>query len=223
MILVCSASPSATLVDALNATGSTWKQAADMALVHEMQPRSGWAASVVMFDTWDETEDRCNRLKRLQSGKVLAVVDESWFDTRRVPQLPCDDMVVHTAGRGEITARLLRCLSDTDGSSVIRHRALRLDTDSYQASFDDHPLDLTYMEYELLRHFVSNPGVLFTREELLRDVWGYEYFGGGRTVDVHVRRLRAKFGQEHAHMIETVRSVGYMFARADDQAISPST
>ena len=70
-------------------------------------------------------------------------------------------------------------------------------------------LDLTYMEYELLRFLAARPGKVFTRETLLSRVWGYEYYGGARTVDVHIRRLRAKLGEEHAHLIQTVRSVGY--------------
>ncbi len=72
-------------------------------------------------------------------------------------------------------------------------------------------LELAYMEYELLRFLAARPGKVFTRETLLSRVWGYEYYGGARTVDVHVRRLRAKLGEEHAHLIETVRSVGYRF------------
>ena len=75
------------------------------------------------------------------------------------------------------------------------------------------PLDLTYMEYELLKFFATHPGKVFTREQLLSRVWGYEYYGGARTVDVHVRRLRAKLGEEHANLIQTVRSVGYRFGQ----------
>ncbi len=75
------------------------------------------------------------------------------------------------------------------------------------------PLDLTYMEYELLRFFATHSGKVFTREQLLSRVWGYEYYGGARTVDVHVRRLRAKLGEEHAGLIQTVRSVGYRFGQ----------
>ncbi len=73
------------------------------------------------------------------------------------------------------------------------------------------PLDLTYMEYELLKFFATHSSKVFTREQLLSRVWGYEYYGGARTVDVHVRRLRAKLGEEHANLIQTVRSVGYRF------------
>ena len=73
------------------------------------------------------------------------------------------------------------------------------------------PVDLTYMEYELLRYFIGNPGRVWSREQLLSKVWGYDYFGGARTVDVHVRRLRSKLGEERASWITTVRSVGYRF------------
>ena len=79
---------------------------------------------------------------------------------------------------------------------------------------EGQPLDLTYMEYELLRFLAVAPGRVFTREILLNQVWGYEYYGGARTVDVHVRRLRAKLGEENANLIQTVRSVGYRFGKS---------
>ena len=78
----------------------------------------------------------------------------------------------------------------------------------------ERSLDLTYMEYELLRFLASSPGKVFSREILLSEVWGYDYYGGARTVDVHIRRLRAKLGEEHASMISTVRSVGYRLGDA---------
>ena len=90
---------------------------------------------------------------------------------------------------------------------------LVLNFETYQAGIEGKPLDLTYMEYELLKFFVTHPGKVFTREQLLSRVWGYEYYGGARTVDVHVRRLRAKLGEEHAFLIQTVRSVGYRFGQ----------
>jgi DNA-binding response OmpR family regulator len=86
-----------------------------------------------------------------------------------------------------------------------------IDESSYQATVGSRHLDLTFKEFELLRYLVANPGRVFTREQLLSDVWGYDYFGGTRTVDVHVRRLRAKLG-DHESVIGTVRNVGYRFA-----------
>lgn len=96
---------------------------------------------------------------------------------------------------------------------LVEHSGLVLNLETYQASFAGRPLDLTYMEYELLKFLAQNPGKVFTRETLLSRVWGYEYYGGARTVDVHVRRLRAKLGEEHANLIQTVRSVGYRFGQ----------
>jgi DNA-binding response OmpR family regulator len=94
---------------------------------------------------------------------------------------------------------------------LLRYRDLELNPLTYQAALDGGALFLTYMEHELLRFFVEHQGRVWTREQLLSKVWGYDYFGGARTVDVHVRRLRAKLGEERAEWITTVRSVGYRF------------
>ena len=99
-------------------------------------------------------------------------------------------------------------------SGLVEYGELVLDLVSYQATIAKRPLDLTYMEYELLKFLAQNPGKVFTREILLSRVWGYEYYGGARTVDVHIRRLRAKLGEEHANLIATVRSVGYRFGQS---------
>ena len=97
---------------------------------------------------------------------------------------------------------------------IIEYGPLVLNLETYQAAVAGPVLDLTYMEYELLRFLAAHPGKVFTRETLLSRVWGYEYYGGARTVDVHIRRLRAKLGEEHAHLIQTVRSVGYRFGQS---------
>jgi DNA-binding response OmpR family regulator len=94
---------------------------------------------------------------------------------------------------------------------IVRVGSLELNLATYQVTIDAEPVDFTYMEYELLKFLVTHPGRVFTRESLLSRVWGYDYFGGARTVDVHVRRVRAKLGLEHAARIKTVRSVGYRF------------
>jgi DNA-binding response OmpR family regulator len=108
-------------------------------------------------------------------------------------------------------AHLLHRVRAEEPHSVIAYGPLLLDLDTYQAVIDGRPLDLTYMEYELLKFLAGHPGKVFSRETLLSRVWGYEYFGGARTVDVHIRRLRAKLGEAHEHLIQTVRSVGYRF------------
>jgi DNA-binding response OmpR family regulator len=89
-----------------------------------------------------------------------------------------------------------------------------IDPTTYSARLKGRPLDLTYKEFELLKFLAQHPGRVFTRDQLLREVWGYDYFGGTRTVDVHVRRLRAKLGSEYESMIGTVRQVGYKFIAA---------
>jgi DNA-binding response OmpR family regulator len=94
---------------------------------------------------------------------------------------------------------------------VVVFKDLELNTLNYQATLASNPIDLTFMEYELLRFLVENPIRVWSREQLLSKVWGYEYYGGARTVDVHIRRLRSKLGEERASWITTVRSVGYRF------------
>jgi DNA-binding response OmpR family regulator len=122
-----------------------------------------------------------------------------------------DDFVRVPYAAPELDARLRRLRRSTgeEGDDVLRIGRLEMDAATYRASVDGRPLKLTYMENELLRYLASRPGRIHTREAILRGVWGYDYYGGMRTVDVHVRRLRAKLGQEHGRMIETVRGVGY--------------
>ncbi|MBT8212547.1 MAG: response regulator transcription factor [Acidimicrobiia bacterium] len=124
-----------------------------------------------------------------------------------------DDFVLSPYDRTELRVRLARLgvVDADDSADIVRYRDLELNTATYQATIGGQPIDLTYMEYELLMFFVTKPGRVWSREQLLSRVWGYDYFGGSRTVDVHVRRLRAKLGEERAPWITTVRSVGYRF------------
>ncbi|GIF97182.1 winged helix-turn-helix transcriptional regulator [Catellatospora citrea] len=127
-----------------------------------------------------------------------------------------DDVILATAGPAEVEARLRlstgRLHSATAAAGgVIRGGELTIDPDTYAAKLKGRHLDLTYKEFELLKFLAQHPGRVFTRDQLLREVWGYDYFGGTRTVDVHVRRLRAKLGSEYEAMIGTVRQVGYKF------------
>ena len=95
------------------------------------------------------------------------------------------------------------------GEAVLRLGPLSLNTETYQVVVAGRVLDLTYKEFELLRYLVANQTRVHTRAALLHEVWGYDFYGGTRTVDVHVRRLRAKLGPEHEHLIDTIRGVGY--------------
>jgi DNA-binding response OmpR family regulator len=145
---------------------------------------------------------------------LLAVVEETGLIALS-EQWGIDDVVLTTAGPAEIEARLrlaaARTAGATDGApdAMINHGALAIDPERYAAKLKGRPLELTYKEFVLLRFLAQHPGRVFTRDQLLREVWGYDYFGGHRTVDVHVRRLRAKLGREHESMIGTVRQVGY--------------
>lgn len=123
------------------------------------------------------------------------------------------DFLLPTASLAEIDARIRLALTRSANGSVggLSHSGVTIDESSYSATASGRALDLTFKEFELLRFLVANPGRVFTREQLLSDVWGYDYFGGTRTVDVHVRRLRAKLGDRES-VISTVRNVGYRFA-----------
>jgi DNA-binding response OmpR family regulator len=98
------------------------------------------------------------------------------------------------------------------GASVVRLGPVAINVETYQVSSGGRTLDLTFKEFELLRFLAEHPGRVFSRAKLLQEVWGYDFYGGTRTVDVHVRRLRAKLGPEREHLIETVRGVGYRAA-----------
>ncbi|MBO9533194.1 MAG: winged helix-turn-helix domain-containing protein [Solirubrobacteraceae bacterium] len=106
-------------------------------------------------------------------------------------------------------ARARRAVNGPEPEELIVTGTLELNTATYQVTVDGQVIGFTYMEYELLKFLVTNPDRVFSRDALLQNVWGYDYYGGARTVDVHVRRLRAKLGQEHAARIRTLRSVGY--------------
>lgn len=111
----------------------------------------------------------------------------------------------------EFRIRVGRLVHHEEAEELLTFKDLVLDPLTYQATMAGEPIDLTYMEYELLRFLVENPVRVWSREQLLSKVWGYDYYGGARTVDVHIRRLRAKLGEERASWITTVRSVGYRF------------
>ena len=136
-----------------------------------------------------------------------------------------DDFVLDTCGPAEFETRLRLLTSRSNpaaedaGSEQIRSGELVIDESAYSVKLRGHLLDLTYKEFELLKYLAQHPGRVFTRAQLLQDVWGYDYYGGTRTVDVHVRRLRAKLGPEHENLIGTVRNVGYRFVAVTDNDV----
>ncbi|MGH3427100.1 MAG: winged helix-turn-helix transcriptional regulator [Mycobacteriales bacterium] len=143
-------------------------------------------------------------------ARLIAVLSESGLAGLSA-DWSVDDFVLDNAGPAEVSARLRLAGAPSTSSSehALRAGDLLIEPSKYTARIKGHMLDLTYKEFELLRFLTQYPGRVFTREQLLREVWGYDYFGGTRTVDVHIRRLRAKLGNEHESMIGTVRNVGY--------------
>jgi two-component system, OmpR family, alkaline phosphatase synthesis response regulator PhoP len=218
--LLCHPNPPATLVaKALDGAGYSWQAAADLNEAERFEPDDGWAGAVVAIDDDQEAAlALCSSLRRrdMPLSPILLVVglDQMGLLQRREDLF--DDFVLASATAEEVEARIAHLLWRTGRGKhqdVIAYGPLALNLETYQAAIAGRPLDLTYMEYELLKFLAAHPGKVFSRETLLARVWSYEYFGGARTVDVHIRRLRAKLGEEHANLIETVRSVGYRFGK----------
>jgi DNA-binding response OmpR family regulator len=149
---------------------------------------------------------------------LVLVVTEGGL-TAVSPDWGVDDVILVDAGPAEIDARIRLAVGRTVKDPVstrVQTSGVSIDESSYSAKIHGRPLDLTYKEFQLLHFFATHPSRVFTREQLLSEVWGYDYFGGTRTVDVHVRRLRAKLG-DMEQLIGTVRNVGYRFNVYEDE------
>lgn len=155
---------------------------------------------------WEEGLFRCRR--EHPEAALLAILQERQLE-RMKQDLPMDDFLVEGCGEKEVEARVGRLLKSTRRSEC--SKGLVIDVERYEVRLDGEPVELTYKEFELLRYLSSNPGKVFTRQALLKQVWGYDYFGGSRTVDVHIRRIRSKIEKEGRTFIRTIRGVGYMF------------
>ena len=142
---------------------------------------------------------------------TLIIVNEVDFEqTIDLIQNPQIELISSNSKLEEVGARVHALVGDSD-SEILEFKDLSINLKTYEAKAGDVLLDLTFMEYELLKFFVLNQENVWSREQLLEKVWGYDYFGGARTVDVHVRRLRAKLGDQRNDWIKTVHSVGYKF------------
>ena len=142
---------------------------------------------------------------------TLIIVNEVDFEqTIDLIQNPQIELISSNSKLEEVGARVHALVGDSD-SEILEFKDLSINLKTYEAKAGDVLLDLTFMEYELLKFFVVNQENVWSREQLLEKVWGYDYFGGARTVDVHVRRLRAKLGDQRNDWIKTVHSVGYKF------------
>jgi DNA-binding response OmpR family regulator len=208
-----------TLTHDLEKLGYPWLSASRPDQAASLEPADGWSGAVVWADP-DPTGAfaMCRALRKLDPplAPLILLIGADHLSEVSLREDLFDDFCLAPWATTELSARLeLAFWHSGQGSrpDLIEHGPLTLNLETYQAAVAGRPLDLTYMEYELLRFLASHPGRVFTRETLLSRVWGYEYFGGARTVDVHIRRLRAKLGEENANLIHTVRSVGYRFGQ----------
>lgn len=226
--------PPPELIRFFDLEGYRWKSVAAAADGGETAESTDWAAVFVSIaeHSISETDSAagddtpaaaqaawrfCGNV-RSETTPVMVLIGGSQLDALLGRHDLYDDFIITPFHPEEMRARVGRLLAGTGkgvrGAELITYGPLSLNVETYQAVVDGRALDLTFMEYELLRFLASSPGQVFTRETLLNRVWGYEYYGGARTVDVHVRRLRAKMGEEHSSLITTVRGVGYKLGQS---------
>lgn len=208
------------LARTLDLAGYRWKSIASAEEAADHEPGSGWTGAIVDCSADPDAGwalARAVRKRDTVSLPLLVLVSGGQLADLSLRDELFDDFCLAPFHPAEFEARVRHLLWQIDGGTrpeMVEYAELALNLETYQASIAGRPLDLTYMEYELLKFLAQNPGKVFTREILLSRVWGYEYYGGARTVDVHVRRLRAKLSEEHAGLIQTVRSVGYRFGQS---------
>jgi DNA-binding response OmpR family regulator len=215
LLLTNEMSPSSEVLPALGLLGHTVRVAPlEAAALLDAEP-----ADAVLVDARRElvaARSLCRLLRTTgQETPLFAVLTEGGL-VALTAEWGVDDVVLDTAGPAEVDARLRLSLDRAAAvpggpadPGVVRAGELTIDEGTYTCRLRGRVLDLTYKEFELLKHLAQHPGRVFTRAQLLQEVWGYDYYGGTRTVDVHVRRLRAKLGTEHEQLIGTVRHVGY--------------
>ena len=167
---------------------------------------------VTSLDKYGETKKNLSDFESTnKSFPTLIIVDDKDFEqTIDLIQNPLIELMSSKSEIEEVGARIHALVGDNE-SEILEFKDLLINLKTYDAKAGDSLLDLTFMEYELLKFFVENQDNVWSREQLLEKVWGYDYFGGARTVDVHVRRLRAKLGDKRQDWIKTVHSVGYKF------------
>lgn len=173
-------------------------------------------ADVILVDGRGRTVDAAAVIRKLIAEVeapflvVLDAGDATEFDWT----CGASDFVASECTAEELNTRIVRLAHPTvpEPTDLIRRGDITINRERFEVRVRGEVLDLTFKEFELLEYLASRPGKVCSRRDLLTDVWGYEYFGGTRTVDVHIRRLRAKLGHDAAGMIETVRNVGYRFA-----------
>jgi len=197
-----------------------WEPAPEINVLKNPETVASWTGAVVATDTTPEAAwALCTVLRRgdVPTEPLLVLIAPSQLEDLDTRSELFDDFLITPFHPRELEARIKQLLWRAGRGKrpeLVTYGPIELNLETYQAVVDGRALDLTYMEYELLRFLAATPGRVFTRETLLNRVWGYEYYGGARTVDVHVRRLRAKLGEEHSHLIQTIRSVGYKLGQS---------
>ena len=169
-------------------------------------------ADILLVELGDQPMRRIREINRVVDEiglPILVVVEPDQLVL--LESVSVSDFALAPVSPVELRLRLKRLSSPGESDDVLIFKDLELNPLTYQASVAGEPLDLTFMEYELLRYLMENPVRVWSRQQLLSKVWGYDYYGGARTVDVHIRRLRSKLGEERSSWITTVRSVGYRF------------
>jgi DNA-binding response OmpR family regulator len=211
--------PHPSLVQLLDLSGIGWVAAQSPAQAERAEPEKGFSGAIITADSDPEGAwAMCRTLRKrdVPLEPLLVLVSGTQLADLELRDELFDDFCLSPFHPRELDARIKHLLwrgGHGVQPEIVEYGPLVLNLETYQAMIEGKPLDLTYMEYELLKFLATNPGKVFTRETLLSRVWGYEYYGGARTVDVHIRRLRAKLGEEH-NLIQTVRSVGYRFGQS---------
>jgi DNA-binding response OmpR family regulator len=200
---------SESILDGLVLAGATHVEASELA----PENRAINDADVLLVELGDQPMRRLREITRIVEVIGLPIILVVTSDQLALMESTAGiaDFAITPFDPLELRLRVQRLLVDGSKDELVVFKDLELNPLNYQATLASIPIDLTFMEYELLRFLVENPVRVWSREQLLSKVWGYEYYGGARTVDVHIRRLRSKLGEERASWITTVRSVGYRF------------
>lgn len=175
---------------------------------------------LVVYEATNDSQQSIAAIEQLlvddgAGAAVLVIVREDMLSGFRLPVQLNSDFVVDGASADECSLRIRQLLwpgNESSTNDFISIDGMTINLATYQVTVSGEPVDFTYLEYALLAFLVTHPGRTYSRDALLRRVWGFDYFGGSRTVDVHVRRVRAKLGPELAQRLETVRGVGYLWS-----------
>lgn len=196
----------------------TASMAVDVNMATPDSPTTAHDFDLLILDADGIRNDRIEQIAKWLDDRgnipMLLIVEDSVLATLRMPSHARADFICSTASTTELEVRVRRLLGDEDAVSVddvLKIDNLVINLATYQVYLDDEPVDLTLMEYSLLSFLASHPNRAYSREVLLHRVWGFEYCGGTRTVDVHIRRIRSKVGPQIAAHVTTVRGVGYLF------------